>query len=161
MRRRAIVILSEAKNLALLGWVLIVITFSGCLMVPTPYHPDKDYDGSANGHDIRHVIGHSDLQVGSSHRADVERVLGGPTTRSTDDRVFIYAQQMFSGFGIVFPPFYPAAGPLKQRTCFLRLTFDEHDVLQDGSITWGDSKDANMGYMIEGPDSVPRGLLLP
>jgi hypothetical protein len=137
----------------------------GCFAVPTPYRPNAELDASGTIPDVRTVVGDSKskrpLRLGQSTRADVERVLRQPTTRSSDGSVYVYAQQFFSGWGVVLPPFYGASGPLRQRTCFLQLAFDSNDVLRGKRVESGASSDAGMGYMVNGPDRVPALLLTP
>ena len=141
------------------------VSLSGCLAVPTPYAPDADLDDSGEIPDVRKVVGDSKskrpLRLGNSTRADVEQFLGEPAAMSADGSVYVYAQQMFSGSGVVLPPLYPASGLLRQRTYFLRLTFDAQEILRSSRVERGESSDAGMGYMLNEPDRVPTRLLAP
>ena len=146
----------------ILGLVLLSMQ-GGCFAIPTPYHPDADFDASGRLPDIRKVVGEGQssrpLRLDLSTRADVERVLGSPTTRSADSSVYVYTQQMFAGYGVVMPLLYGAAGPLRQRTYFLRLDFDPAGLLRGRRLEHGESSDAAMGYTVMPPDRVPTRLL--
>jgi hypothetical protein len=144
--------------------VPMLLAVSGCFAVPGPYRPDAKLDASGALPDVRTAVGSAKsdrpLRVGVSTRADVEKLMGDPAA-SADGRVCVYAQQMFSGYGAVLPPFYGASGPLRQKTYFLRVAFDDQGVLRGQRVEPWESRDAGMGYMISGPDRVPDQLLSP
>src|SRR5438874_11186637 len=79
---------------------------TGCLAVPTGEYPETKPD-------IRKVVGSASSQKpvrpGVSG-ADVMELLGEPQFQSKDRSLLVYRRVMSSGYGIVPPPAYPAAG---------------------------------------------------
>jgi hypothetical protein len=159
----------HARSLALAQRLLALVLagfLTGCFAVPTPYHPDPELDASPRVlPDIRNIVGEGDsnraLRLSHSTRSDVEKALGEPAAKSADDSVFVYAQHMFSGWGVVLPPLFPANGPLRQQTYFLQLVFDPQGVLRRYRVEPGEANDAGMGYTVSRPDRVPDSLLMP
>jgi hypothetical protein len=142
---------------------IVLVGLGGCFAIPTPYHPTDDPNVPGKIPDVAELAGsaRSDrpVKVDVSTKVDVRQVLGEPSAVSNDQRVWVYAQAMSSGWGFNFIGF-PGIGTLQQRTQYVRLRFDQRDVLREESVSHGESRAANLGYAeYPQPERVPPELL--
>jgi hypothetical protein len=142
---------------------IVLVGLGGCFAIPTPYHPTDDPNLPEKTRDVAELVGpaRSDrpVKMDVSTKADVRRMMGEPSAVSKDQRVWVYAQAMSAGWGFNFMGF-PGMGTLQQRTQYVRLRFDQRDVLREQRVSQGESRAANLGYAeYPQPERVPPELL--
>src|SRR5260221_458993 len=131
------------------GLTIVLLGLSGCFAIPTPYAPTDDPNVPGKTRDVAELVGSAQsdrpVKVDVSTKAGVRQMIGEPSAVSKDERVWVYAQAMSAGWGFNFIGF-PGMGALRQRTQYVRLRFDERDVLREERVSHGESRAANLGY---------------
>jgi hypothetical protein len=130
----------------------------GCIILPVPQHREPgDSSGSGKLPDVRYVTACSGpLRVGESRRVDVHRTLGVPTAHSDNGHVYVYAQAFYGGYVMTLPPLFPSAGPVTEQSYYLRLEFDDNELLTSSRLATNQEHESGM---VSGPEPVPEPLL--
>src|SRR5690348_17094155 len=145
-----------SKFLRISALLVLLTAPLGCVAIPTGEYAESKPD-------IRTVAGDKNserpIRPGTS-KEQVIALLGDPQFTSPDGNVVVFRRVMGKGYGAVLPPLYFAAGPLHERTYYLRVVFAD-DVVSKWTLGRdAQFEDANMGYQsmsVDGPYSSHRG----